>query len=65
MIENVKGWRIMATQIVSLVAALLVNFGIDLTAEQQAGVVTAILVVANVVTAVLRHYTDTPPGYKK
>lgn len=54
-----NGYKIIATQIVAAIAAVLALIGVPLSPEEQASVVTTILIVCNVVTIIWRlWFTD-------
>ena len=54
-----KGYRTIIVNIVGLAVAILASQGIDVTPEDQASIVTAILAVINIA---MRFITTTPVG---
>lgn len=60
-----KGYRTLATNVVSLLAAAAVIFGIEITAEDQATVVAGILAVVNVANILLRLDTTGPVPFQR
>jgi hypothetical protein len=57
-----KGYRIIAVNVVSLLTSLLLMWGIEVDAETQAAIATGVLAVINVANVVLRFDTDGPVG---
>lgn len=57
-----KGYRTLTVNAIALLASLLLMFGVEVTAEQQAEIATGLVTVLTVVNAGLRSITDTKVG---
>lgn len=57
-----KGYRMLVVNAISLLAALLLMFGVEMSAEQQAEIATGMLALINVANMGLRAITTTKVG---
>ncbi len=60
-----KGWKTLIVNLLSVAGTLLALQGIEFTAEEQAALATAAVTLIGFVNVIVRHFTDSQPGWKR